>query len=110
MISSKEGFLILRNWKTFKSSLWFLRSGLGGPDVQVVDVSERKRCLVIRSAGGETWTLGLRGVKFSEIPPEEIPFVHGPKQFVRFLELRLSDGQAYLFAEYSVTGTGELVM
>src|SRR5205809_345678 len=101
MISSKDGFSILRNWKTFNTRLWFVKSGLGGPDVRVLDVSQRKKLLVIRTEGGEKWELDLRGVKFHEVSPEEVRFAHGPQQFVRFVELRSGNEWAYLFAEYS---------
>jgi hypothetical protein len=109
MISSKDGFSILRNWKTFDTKLWFVRSGLGGPDVRVEDVLERRRVLKLRFENEEPFELDLRGVKFTEVSPEEIPFAHAPGQFVRFLELRSGDKWAYLFAEYSAAAAGELL-
>jgi hypothetical protein len=99
-MSSHKGFSILRNWKTFRSALWHLKSPraiAGDWPVFVDDVSERKHALVLEFSGARD-SFDLTGAMFRELTSEEVPPAERSR-FVFFLELSFPDGSRWLLAE-----------
>jgi len=70
IMSSTEGFSILKNWKTFRSALWQIKSprAFGGDwPVFVTEISERKRLMVLEFAGVSE-SVNLKGARFESAP------------------------------------------
>jgi hypothetical protein len=107
-----EGFRILRDWKTFGSSLWRMtpeRLGADGP-VFVADLSEGERSLAL-DFSGEIETLSLTGARFESVPPEDVTRTRfAPGQIVRSVLISLPDGDRLLLLEEAPGFTGEPVM
>ena len=107
-MSSRKGFSILRNWKTFRSALSHFKSPrafAGDWPVFVADVSERKHSLVL----GARDSFDLTGATFRELASEEVHPTERSR-FVFFLELSFLDGSRWLLAESKPGLSGDTVM
>jgi hypothetical protein len=110
-MSLTDGFSILRNWKTFRSALWHVKSprAFGGDcPVFVAEVSERKRSLVLEFAGVSE-LVDLKGARFEDVPLEDVPFADRDR-YVRFLEITFANGTIWLLGESRPAFSGEPIM